>query len=96
MGGNAPGDWSDGFRRVRSLKYGSSDGLSRLYERVIAVGGLQDKAELWPDSLTRFMKVRRCGGAHAGVRSSACWSAGSSAKCARCCGTSNATRLQPL
>jgi hypothetical protein len=57
MGGNAPGDWSDGFRRVRNLKYGSSDGLSRLYERVIAVGGLQDKQELWPDSLRRFMKV---------------------------------------
>jgi hypothetical protein len=59
IGGGGASEWSDGFRTVRSLKYGgSSDGYSELYRKVVVVGGLQDKQELWPQELQQYMKVR--------------------------------------
>lgn len=61
--GGAASEWSDGFRTVRSLKYGgSSDGFSELYRKIVVVGGLSDKQEKWPEALTRYMKV--CVGAY--------------------------------
>jgi hypothetical protein len=43
---------------VRSLKYsGSSDGYSELYRKLVVVGGLQDKQELWPQELKQYMQV---------------------------------------
>eukprot|EP00879_Flechtneria_rotunda_P012550 GHRR01013104.1.p1 GENE.GHRR01013104.1~~GHRR01013104.1.p1 ORF type:complete len:292 (+),score=117.12 GHRR01013104.1:115-876(+) len=57
--GGAASEWSDGFRTVRSLKYGgSSDGYSELYRKVVVVGGLQDKQDIWPKALTNYMQVR--------------------------------------
>jgi hypothetical protein len=58
IGGGAASEWSDGFRAVRSLKYGgSSDGHSEFYRKLVVVGGLQDKQELWPKELQQFMQV---------------------------------------
>eukprot|EP00878_Enallax_costatus_P021198 GHUV01022434.1.p1 GENE.GHUV01022434.1~~GHUV01022434.1.p1 ORF type:complete len:180 (+),score=53.00 GHUV01022434.1:162-701(+) len=54
--GGAASEWSDGFRTVRSLKYGgSSDGFSELYCKVVVVGGLSDKREKWPEVLVKYM-----------------------------------------
>ena len=45
-------------RQVRSLKYGgSSDGYSQLYRKLLVVGGLSDKQQLWPQPLARYMQV---------------------------------------
>lgn len=56
--GGAASEWSDGFRTVRSLKYGgSSDGYSELYRKLVVVGGLSDKQELWPAELKQYMQV---------------------------------------
>lgn len=56
--GGAASEWSDGFRTVRSLKYGgSSDGFSELYRKIVVVGGLSDKQDRWPEALTKYIKV---------------------------------------
>lgn len=55
---NSAQDWSDGFRLVRQSKYGSNEGLSSRYKSVVAVGGLIDKKQLWPQALTDFLEVR--------------------------------------
>jgi hypothetical protein len=58
IAGGAASEWSDGFRTVRSLKYGgSSDGYSELYRKVVVVGGLQDKQDMWPQELKQYMQV---------------------------------------
>uniref|UniRef100_A0A383VWM1 Negative elongation factor B n=1 Tax=Tetradesmus obliquus TaxID=3088 RepID=A0A383VWM1_TETOB len=57
IAGGAASEWSDGFRTVRSLKYGgSSDGYSELYRKLVVVGGLSDKQELWPAELKQYMQ----------------------------------------
>lgn len=53
-------DWSDGFRLVRQQKYNkanSGDKFGGVYSRLVAVGGLQNREELWPDALQDFMQV---------------------------------------
>lgn len=56
--GGAASEWSDGFRTVRSLKYGgSSDGYSELYHKLVAVGSLKAHQDVWPQALKQFMQV---------------------------------------
>lgn len=43
-GGGLQSEWSDGFRAVRSLKYGTDENFSDLYRKVIFVGGLPEAA----------------------------------------------------
>lgn len=41
--GGAASEWSDGFRAVRNLKYGTSESFTALYRKLIFVGELHKK-----------------------------------------------------
>jgi hypothetical protein len=44
---------------VRQQKYtGDANSFGSQVEKLIAVGGLRDKRDLWPDSLAQLMQVR--------------------------------------
>lgn len=54
MRDGAPTEWSDGFRHVRSLKYGSNDSFSHLYRMLQVVSGL--KMEELPETVRNFLE----------------------------------------
>jgi hypothetical protein len=56
-GGGLQSEWSDGFRAVRSLKYGTDENFSDLYKKVMFVGGLQEAA--LPEAVRAFLRESR-------------------------------------
>jgi hypothetical protein len=56
-GGGLQSEWSDGFRAVRSLKYGTDENFSDLYKKVIFVSGLPEAG--LPDAVRAFLDESR-------------------------------------
>jgi hypothetical protein len=56
-GGGLQSEWSDGFRAVRSLKYGTDENFSDLYKKVIFVGGLAEAS--LPEAVRAFLHESR-------------------------------------
>ena len=79
-GGGLQSEWSDGFRAVRSLKYGGDENFTDLYRRAVFVGGLAERD--LPDSVRAFLREGRgaaAGGGPGGAAAAGAAAAGGAA-----------------